>query len=385
MKIGQFIAIVWLAWSGVSCQSRPGRLPAESPSASPSAAPLSEGQSLPDQIQTQDPAAIAALLQAENLQTQMQAWRGKLLVVKFTPSPGSFKQYSYGTDYQDRNGNGLQDPEDAGFFNPASTVKVALAALALEKLQRLDLPRDTAYRAAGSQQWQRIDADIRRALVISDNEATNRLVLWLGFDPIQQTLRRKGLEHLAINRLMLSKAGPVTSPAFDLRAGNQLKAQEPQSVSVPLTCQEAVGQVGNCATAADLVGVLMRLVQPEAFRAEQRFDLRPTDRVWMQAVMAQTPRQAGFDYADDYCRFLDPLGRQMTGQGGRLLSKCGTALFSSTYVDSSVVETVAGEKYYLLLAVTPPQGTPEPEILAGMQRIVGGVLPRLPINIKQGR
>jgi len=328
----------------------------------------------------QDTNALNRVFQEGGFSERMNSWNGKALFVKFSSvkSPHEFQYYDYKALYQDINRNNIQDESDQGFFNPASTVKVSIAALVLEKINTTGLTRDSEYRVAGSSDWFSIDDDIRRSLVVSDNDATNRLILWLGFDQINHDLKNKGLGHLVINRLMLNQGTLIKSPPFEIRLGNKLIRQSSKSVSVRVACYETVSQVGNCATASDLVEVLIRIVQPEYFPADQNFTLNQSDREWFQEVMSHTPRKEGFNYQDDYCRFLTKVEHKIASKSGRMLSKCGVALFSNTYVDSSFIEADSGQKYYIVFSVTPPKGVSEKEIIQWMNTTVNFVLLRLP-------
>jgi hypothetical protein len=94
--------------------------------------------------------------------------------------------------------------------------------------------------------------------------------------------------------------------------------------------------------------------------------------------MSHTPRKEGFNYQDDYCRFLTKVEHKIASKSGRMLSKCGVALFSNTYVDSSFIEADSGQKYYIVFSVTPPKGVSEKEIIQWMNTTVNFVLLRLP-------
>lgn len=328
----------------------------------------------------QDGSTLNRILREGGFLEQVNSWNGKLLFVTFNsvkPSP-EFRYYSHNSSYEDTNRNGVQDKSDKGFFNPASTVKVSVAALSLEKLNKIGLTRESEYRMTESSNWFRIDEDIRRSLVISDNDATNRLILWLGFDYINHTLESKGLTHLVIDRLMLNQGTLIESPPFEIRLRNKRISQPSKSVSIKATCYETASQVGICATASDLVGVLLRIVQPDYLLAEEKFNLKQDDRQWLQEVMSHTPRKEYFDYPDNYCRFLTQVERKIAGKSGRMLSKCGVALFSNTYVDSSFIETDSGQKYYVVFSVTPPQGISEQEIIKWMNTITNFALLKLP-------
>jgi len=322
---------------------------------------------------------LSALLVKGNFLERMNRWKGKALFVKFdsTKVPNAFRYYYFNSLYQDTNQNKIQDIADQGFFNPGSTVKVGLVALVLEELNRIGLGRETEYRVANSGNWYRISEDIRRAIAISDNDATNRLILWLGFDKINTSFRKKGLSHLVIDRLMLDRGTLIKSPPFEMRFKNKIVRQNTQSVSVKPTCYETTQKVGNCATATDLVNGLIRINQPEYFR-DKGFDIRPGDRNWLKQIMSHTPQQEGFNYPDDYCRFLTGLENKIANRVGKLLSKCGVSLFSNTYTDLSFIETNSGEKYYVVLSVNPPQGSSEKEIIQWMNTVAEFILPQLP-------
>lgn len=90
--------------------------------------------------------------------------------------------------------------------------------------------------------------------------------------------------------------------------------------------------------------------------------------------MSHTPREEGFDYADDYCRFLTETENQIASHEGRMLSKCGVSLFTNTYTDLSYIETDSGQKYYLLLSLRPPRRVSEPQIIHYMNQVAGALL-----------
>ncbi|MEO0885337.1 MAG: serine hydrolase [Cyanobacteria bacterium J06648_10] len=323
-----------------------------------------------------DSTTLEGLLAQQNLLGTMTEWKGQMLLVSIdeTQSPQSFRSYSLHSIYQDSNQNGVQDPDDLGFFNPASTVKVPIASLVLETLAQQGLTRQAEYRQAATRRWYSFEDDIRRALVISDNEATNRLILWLGFDEINKRLAEKGFSHIAINRLMLDRGTLIPSPAFEIRFNEEIIQKAEQPVTIEATCYETKDKVGNCASAHDLLQGLIQLNQPDYFNLDMGFELSSTDREWLQTVMSRTPKEEGFDYADDYCRFLTEVENRWASNSGKMLSKCGVSLFTNTYTDLSYIETDAGEKYYLLLSLSPPRRTSELTIIRYMNQVASTVL-----------
>lgn len=319
-------------------------------------------------IQAQEPEdtkTLEKILQAAHRLEQMKRWDGKALLIKVDESQGApkFQSFSYRATYKDSNRNKKQDEQDQGFFHPASTVKVAIASLVLEQLKQRNLGRETEYRVVGASAWNSIEADLTEMLVVSNNDAANRLILLLGFQYLNDTMRARGLKQYAVTRLMLNQGTLIDSPPIEIRWRDTLLQLPKRSVSDSFDCNEIDEKSGNCASAHDLAGVLMRVVYPGVFSPEEGFDLRPEDRQWLQHTMSQTPQQSGFNFEDTFCRFLHPLGQQLTQQSGRLLSKCGIALFSHTYLDTSYVETDQGQKYFMVFAVTPPKTVAKNEII----------------------
>jgi beta-lactamase class A len=338
--------------------------------------PISES---PKRYIHKDSTKIDKILKQGSLIDQMKNWRGKVLFVKVneTQKTSQFDYYYYQAIYRDTNKNNFQDSNDQGFFNPASTVKVGISALVLEQLNQMKLPKETEYRILGSSRWYSFDKDIKRVLIISDNEASNRLILFLGFQNLNLKMRTKGLNSFSVNRLMLNQGTLVNSPAFEIRFQRTITQLPPQTVFQYFSCFEVKQKLGNCASATDLAEILIRLVQPDVYSPEKKFDLREEDRLWLQEVMSQTPQEAGFDYEDTFCRFLEPLSQKIAYKTGKLLSKCGVSLFSHTFVDTSFLKTDEGVKYYIVFAVNPPQNVSKNQAINWMNTVSQLILKEL--------
>jgi hypothetical protein len=113
----------------------------------------------------------------------------------------------------------------AEYFYPASTVKLPLAVIALDKLNSLHvkgLTKSTMaiYDSAASRQEtiynnpyaidgkQTIEQAIREIFLVSDNNAANRLFEFIGQERIHQTLADKGYPNAYVrNRLELGRTG----------------------------------------------------------------------------------------------------------------------------------------------------------------------------------
>jgi len=304
----------------------------------------------------EDSTKIETILQEKNQLQTAQAWQFKALFIKVnqTENPPQLNYYYYQSIYEDSNNNQIQDSPDQGFFNPASTVKVGISALVLEKLNNLNLGLETQYRITGTSQWYSIQEDIKKSLIISDNSATNRLILFLGFNQLQTRMQSLEINSYSVNRLMLDQGTLVNSPALELKFQDKIIPQPSQATTVVSHCFEIAQKTGNCANAKDLAEIFMRLVQPEFYPEEKRFKLRENDRIFLLQMLSKTPQEVGLNYENTFCRFLDPLGKKFANNTGILLNKCGIGLFTHSFVDSSFLETDTGQKYYIIMAVNPP-------------------------------
>ena len=102
---------------------------------------------------------------------------------------------------------------DANYFYPASTVKLPIAALTLEKLNHMDsLHRNTRFYVEGDTMETTFASDIMKIFTISDNAANNRLFEFLGQDTINGKLKQKGIDAVRIShRLSSDDAYEITT------------------------------------------------------------------------------------------------------------------------------------------------------------------------------
>ena len=232
--------------------------------------------------------------------TAILPWNAKILVVA-----DSGESESYGATYVDSNGDGRFDPGDAGSFAPGSTIKVAVALAAIE----------ANHGRTG------IERDLTAALVLSDNNAANRLIdVAGGPSKVSSTFEIKGLSPLIVGRY------------FGHQRGSDGR------------CQEA-DRSGNCASAAALVHSLRMVREPSGF------DISSQDRQWLSQQLSSTPRELGFSEPDDHCRYIHKRG----------LQKCGISPFPPQ--DYSDLAYFPDLRLYVFIVVTPPSGVGEAEII----------------------
>jgi hypothetical protein len=228
------------------------------------------------------------------------------------------------------------------YFYPASTVKLPVALLALEKINRLNvsgLDRNTTMLTGAEGHGQTgVTADlsapdglpsvahyIRKVLLVSDNDAFNRLYEFVGQVEINESLHEKGLKDTRIlHRLDLVldvESNRYTNPLRFTDGATILFSQDgaysPRSFAASrpemLGRAEVVDGVlvrrpkdfaeKNAFPLQDLHDVLKALLFPDSVTQQGRFDLTPEDYRLIYRTMSRYPEESGIDEyqdADEY-------------------------------------------------------------------------------------
>ena len=241
---------------------------------------------------------------------------------------------------------------DSTYFYPASTVKMPLAFLALEKMHELrirGLGRDTPMLTeAGSapQVAMRTDTSarndrpsvahyIRKIFLVSDNVAFNRLYELLGQAAINDRLHAKGYTDTRILH-RLGDGGPSfdtlsnrrTNPVRFVRGDTLLYYQgevESRAAGVPVLRRQLRGiaytRAGeridapfdfskkNYVSLRDLHDMLRAVVFPASVPAHARFRMSEADRQFLLRQMRMRPRDSEmprYDKPDNYVKFFWP-------------------------------------------------------------------------------
>jgi hypothetical protein len=264
------------------------------------------------------------------------------------------------------------------YFNPASMVKMPLAFLALEKLHRLSLPgidHNTPIAFMKSHPWQTaltedstsasgkpsIGHFIKKAFLVSDNDAYNRLYQFVGQRQIHDHLWAMGYSGIALPRQFLGltpEQGQYTNAWRFFDPAGKVLYEAPESynpVPIPqgapiLLGKAHINRAGekvnapfdftphNRISLLDLSNMLLSVMVPEAYSPQQRFDLSEKDlqflRYWMSAYPSETdePKYDSKKYYDSYVKFFfrDSTGKdapkcqgvQQSGLGLRLSYRC---------------------------------------------------------------
>ncbi|MBT9485035.1 serine hydrolase [Sediminibacterium sp.] len=248
----------------------------------------------------------------------------------------SFKEFSYRLNNQE-------------YFYPASTVKMPIALLALEKINELGIKgltrnsimitdsasasQDHVYNQPNANDGApTIENYIKQIFLVSDNDAFNRLYEFLGQEYIQRKLKEKGypdviIRHrLQVNRTVEQQA--ITNPVkFYDTAGNLIYEQPSfKSNAVFETTNVMLGKGymkngklinqpfsflnKNRIYMQDLHHILQSVIFPEQFPRKKRFNLTEDDYAFVKKYMSIYPRESespSYDssyYYDTYCKFL---------------------------------------------------------------------------------
>ncbi len=238
--------------------------------------------------------------------------------------------------------------DDSRYFYPASTVKLPVALLALEWLEEqqvLGLTLETtmltdsvrpsqlpALRDSTSQTGlPSIGHYIKKILLVSDNDAYNRLYELLGSDYINRKLNEKGLVNSVIMQRLSFPISPEENRQFNPirfvdNSGKtllELPARQADSAYVvpgypklgrAYYKNDSLIQGGmdfsykNKFALSDLHGVVQRTIFPEAFVGMERFNLNEEHRNFVLQYMSMLPRESEYP-AYDTTEFYDSFSK----------------------------------------------------------------------------
>ncbi len=254
------------------------------------------------------------------------------------------------------------------YFYPASTVKLPMAALALEKINKLSIPGLTAssHMVVDSIfDWQHEVTDdttsengkasiahsIRKILLVSDNEAFNMLYEFVGQAEANQALQDKGYKNTLItHRLSIPLTvdqNKFTAPVRFFKDDVLIYSQEATlnrsslGGNVPRFIGNGYFQGDTMVNRPmdfkdkngfgleDFHDILKVLLFPEAVDPNQRFHLTSDDYQLLYKGMYQFPKESGIvaydKYDDGYCKFFMYGGSGAAEKNIRVLNKVGEA------------------------------------------------------------
>lgn len=277
------------------------------------------------------------------------------------------------------------------YFYPASTVKFPACLLALEKLNQLNIKNltrqswmlsDSAFEGQIRQTQDEsniadskvptIEHYVKKILLVSDNDAFNRLYEFMGQEAFNETLYKKGYKDLRIvHRLQTSMTREQNRRSNPVIFRNKSHGDElvltdiyrqPMLVNPKVYEPTAPIKLGKGYMRGDKLieepfdftyknqfcienqqAILRGALFPESVPAEQRFDLKEDDYKLIYKYMSQYPTETNSPpYAkdtamyDSYCKFLmfgdskKPIPRSI-----RIFNKVGDAygfLLDNAYI-----------------------------------------------------
>ncbi|PWJ60341.1 beta-lactamase family protein [Dyadobacter jejuensis] len=233
------------------------------------------------------------------------------------------------------------------YFYPASTVKLAVVALALERLNKLgidkytpmltgaDRPSQTVVLADSSSEsgLPSVGHYAKKILMVSDNDAFNRLYEFLGQEAINDSLKAKGYSNTRItHRLSIALSAeenrytnPVTFKMDGKVLWDQPGAYSQKTYWAPEPIYQGKGHLDgedrvsmepfdfsqkNYFPIAEQHQLLRALYFPLSVPESQRFQLSDDDYTFLYRYMSQFPVETSFpktytdDYYDGFSKFL---------------------------------------------------------------------------------
>lgn len=238
--------------------------------------------------------------------------------------------------------------DDSRYFYPASTVKLPVALLALEWLEEQQVTGLTlsttmltdSVRPSQLPAWSDSNSQsglpsighyIKKILLVSDNDAYNRLYELLGTDYINQKLKEKGLVNSVISQRLSFPISPEENRQFNpirfVDNSGKLILEIPsreadRAYLVPGNPKlgrayyknDSLIQGGmdfsykNKFSLTDLHGVIQRTIFPEAFVGVERFNLNEEHRNFVLQYMSMLPRESDYP-AYDTTEFYDSFSK----------------------------------------------------------------------------
>lgn len=270
----------------------------------------------------------------------------------------SFKNYYYNVDAH-------------RYFNPASVVKMPLAFLSLEKLNSYNQPGINKYTPmAFDSGWHRqtrlytdstaenniptIAQFIRKAFLISDNDAYNRTYEFIGQQTINRRLHAIGYPETRITRRfmrMSANENRYTNPIRFLSTDGSTIYTQPMAYNTDSFDFSRINKMGQAHLNAndslinepidftfannfpleDMQQVLQTVMFPESKTMAQRFALTNDDYAFLYRFLSQYPSETSYpkydtsEFYDSYVKFFFRSPSHKMPEGVRVFNKVGWA------------------------------------------------------------
>src|SRR5258705_6324546 len=284
---------------------------------------------------------------------------------------------------------------DSSYFYPASTVKLPIAVLALQKLNELKiagLDKNSLMTTEANYSGQTevyndpstpdgrptIEHYIKKILLVSDNDAFNRLYEFLGQEYINNSLHKMGYKEVQIiHRLDISLSEDENRHTNAVRffdTSGKLIYEKPLAASklVYATRNTKMGtgfyrggelinepfdfSKKNRLSLTTLHSIVRSVMFPEMVSKKQRFNLTKDDYDFLRKYMSMTPLESKFpfydneNYWDTYVKFLlYGTEKNVSKEGTRIFNKVGDAY--GFLIDAAYITDYNNNVEFMLSAV----------------------------------
>jgi hypothetical protein len=280
------------------------------------------------------------------------------------------------------------------YFNPASTVKMPLAFLSLEKLNDMNtkgVNKYTSMQFDSSHPGQKTSlADptsanglpsiahyIKKAFLISDNDAYNRFYQFVGQQTINRKLHAKGYNTARITRQYMGfteEQNRHTNPIRFIKENGELVYAQPPAYNPDAFDFSRVVKLGNAhlnskdslvnepfdftkhnnISLEDNQQMLQSVLFPTSVPARQRFNLTNNDQKFLLQFLSQYPSETNYpkydtaEYYDSYVKFFFSDSTHKMPAHIRVFNKVGWAYGFAT--DISYVADFKNNVEFMLAA-----------------------------------
>ena len=257
------------------------------------------------------------------------------------------------------------------YFNPASTVKLPLAFLSVEKLDKIHVKGVTKYTAmqfdSSFEKQVKLYKDttspnslpsvahfIRKAFLVSDNDAYNRMYQFVGQQAINRSLHKKGYNDIRITRQFMGftpEQNRHTNQVRFIREDGSLIYLQPATYNADSFYFPHSVRIGhayydrndslihepidftfaNNLSSLDLQQLLQSALSPSSVPKRERFDLSAHDYEFLYQYLSQFPSETNYPkydttkYFDSYVKFFFKYGSHKVPSYVRVFNKVGWA------------------------------------------------------------
>ena len=275
--------------------------------------------------------------QQERFSTVMENPARHRVQILYTQIDRNAKNRPHFTEYSYR-----LDPGE--YFYPASTVKLPVSLMALQKLRQIDRPgldkyttmlTDSAH-TGQVRVWTDSTSEtgmpslahyIRKVFLVSDNDAYNRLLEFCGLEYLNEGLQQKGYDHTRIVRRFYSAsdrefqrrsnpirfvkgdeliyAQPETYATRDYLWPEPILLGQGQLIGDSLVAGPMDFSTTNVLSLRDLHDMMQAVIFPEDVPEKRRFDIGDEDYLFLYQYLSQQPRETHYPDYRDYERYPD--------------------------------------------------------------------------------